>query len=273
MPDSKYNTYINLLKTRQDKYGFIETDTCDSLGFTSLLGCVPETNISITAAFDSNTGMWHRRPLNYPECCPESSASTISKDMFVMLAWYIYFNKRLDLSEQIINYALNHWLVMGEADTFKDKIGRCLLSPGLLATFCEISYRLGGPNRWLIRNIPNLEDNKAVDFEAHLSVLHILLRNRLTNKFNNSDILQAQAKREPNNPLFAFAAGYIRKALKLLDNNKLWPEDRLPTTADRFEQWLPQRGEGKDWAPSEAQPPKVHSGADYLFLIWLINNY
>src|SRR5690606_36989106 len=64
--------------------------------------------------------------------------STISRDMLLGLAWYAWCNKRLDISEGVIKYALKNWGVMGEGDPARTNI-----MPNLFSTFCWISYRLG----------------------------------------------------------------------------------------------------------------------------------
>ena len=193
--------------------------------------------------------------------------------MVIGLAWHIYANKRLDLCEAFINYALRNFLVIGTANTLKTKLGTCLLTPGLLATYAEISYRLGGPNRWWLRYLPQYESAAVTGFEAHLSVLHLLLRKKLTGKVSVSDeqILLGHATSQPNNPLFQIAVGNANRAQVLLANEAWWPADRLPTTADRSEPWLLQRDYGEDWQPNPAaQPPKTHSGADFLFCYALL---
>jgi hypothetical protein len=271
----KYQTYLNLLPSVQGIGGFIHHDECDSLIFSGLLGCVPEANVKIDAAFDAATGLWHRRPLGYPECCPSSSASTISKDQLIGLAWYAYANKRLDISEHIVSYAISHWMIMGQAPALKDKLGSCLLTPGLLATYAEISYRLGGPNRWWLRNLPQWESSGVTGFQAHLSVLHILLRQKLTGSISSShvSILNAHVSRQPNNPLFNIAAGTpanLAIAELVLANETWWPSDRLPASTDRYEPWLTQRDFGSDWQPDH-DVPKIHSGGDFLFCCWLLN--
>ena len=230
--------------------------------------------MKIGAAFDDATETWRRRPTNYPECCPNGSASTISKDMLLGLAIFAYFNKRLDITEQVIKHALSHWLIMGEAVSLKDKLGRCLMTPGLLATYAEISYRLGGPNRWWLRYLPQWESAGVTDYQAHLSTLHILLRKKLTGKVrkSNQQILLNRATSQPNNPLFQIAVGNVNRAETLLANETWWPADRLPTTADRHEPWLIQRDYGPDWLPAPGEA-KTHSGGDFLFCYALLRGY
>ena len=182
MLEDKYKLYKYLLPEIQDKYGFTLSDECDSLLFSGLLGSVEGVDIHIDVAQDPSTGQWMRRPIMYPACwdCSnplstwqriklvlkhilatrkvdkvqisklfDQGGSSISRDMLLGLAWFAYFNKRLDISEQVIKYALSHYCVMGQGT-----ISRTLLTPGLLSTFAWISYRLGGPNRWWLRCIP-----------------------------------------------------------------------------------------------------------------------
>ena len=260
---TKYNKYLELLPQIQDEFGFVESQECDSLLFTSLLGCIPEVKINIDAAFDAKTGMWQRRPTNCP-CYPEHSASTISRDQLLGLAWYAYYNKRLDISESVIKYALKNKLVMGEGE-----LSRTLMTPSLLSTYCYISYRLGGPNRWWLRWIPDIESKHTEGYQAHLTVLHILLRNELTGKQKNTKILQYHADRQPLNPLFLIAINDKDTARDVLMQQEWFPNDRLPSSSDRKAQWLPMRDEGSDW--DSCREGKVHSGGDFLFCWWLLS--
>lgn len=269
----KFNKYVKLVKSAQDENGFIDTDHCDSLLFSGLLGSASNVFVNIKAAFDSKTGMWFRRPLSYPECFDcGGSASTISRDMLLGLAWFTWRNNRLDIAEQVVRYALSHWLIMGKAASLKDKIGRCFMVPGMLSTWAEISYRLGGPNRWWLRWVPQVESKSVTGFQAHLCVLHILLRKEVTGHLSRrmERVLESHAQRQPNNPLFQYAVGNYDDAETLLLNEKWWPSDRLPTRGDRKESWLVQRDYGTDWAPAEDRKEVEHHGADFLFVSSLV---
>lgn len=269
--DKKYKLYIELIKTVQNEAGFIEFSHCDSIGFSSLIGCVPDVKVNIDAAFDKVSGQWHRRPCDKP-CFPEHSKSTISRDMILMLLWYAYFNKRLDISEQIIKHALGNFGIMGQAVNFKTKIGRCLISPALLSTAAWVSYRLGGPSRPWLRWLPVSPADHVTGFQAHLTVLHVLLRNKLTNKNSYKEVLESHYKRQPNNPLFALAAGDLNAAEAILADSNLWPDNRLPSNHDRKEPWLLQRDYGPSWQPDSTAAKHKHSGGDFLFCYWLLNS-
>lgn len=275
---SKYKQYINLIKTRQDQSGFIESTHCDSLLFSGLVGCVPEVKVYIDDAM-GEYGQWFRTPiytkgqLDFTKECfnCEKSSSTISKDMLIGLLYFAYYNRRLDITEGLIRYALRNLGIMGKAKDLKTLLSRCLISPGLLGTAAWISYRLGGPSRPWLRLLPMSPSKHVTGFQAHLAVLHILLKNKLTNENNYKDILNYHYNRQPNNPLFAIASGHHSAAKAILANPKLWPDDRLPTNRDRAESWLVQRDFGPDWKPQTDKELTVHSGGDYLFLIWLLS--
>ena len=265
--DKKLKLYRKLLATKQDQFGFIESHECDSLLLTGLIGCVPGVKVDIDRAYDEFTGMWHRRSVCKP-CYPDHSKSTISRDMLLGLAWYVYYNKRLDISEQIVKYALKNCMKMG-----KGNLSRIFIMPSLLATYAWISYRLGGPNRWWLRWVPADFDKLQTGFQAHLQVLHISLRNILSRKISKSrqKMLDQQALRCPNNALFQVLAGHKDKARNLVSQQtNIWPNNRLPSSVDRKEPWIFQRDEGSDWQPDK--PGREHSGGDYIFIRWLIDN-
>jgi hypothetical protein len=155
---------------------------------------------------------------------------------------------------------------MGEGSPTKT-----LITPGLLSTYAWISYRLGGPSRWWLRHFPQMESKSATGFEAHLSVLHILLRNELTGKPNKyRKLLEFQADRQPQNALFQYAAGRVDKAYTILRNEQYFPSNRLPTLADRDTEWLWTVDYGIDYQPS--QNNTVLSGGDFLLVFCLLNN-
>jgi hypothetical protein len=255
--NSKINLYKELLIS--DKDGFIDSEHCDSLLFSALVGCVPGIKVDIDEAFNGKT--WERRQCKNP-CFPEHSKSSISRDMLLGLAWYAYYNKRLDISESVIKYALSNSFVMGEGLK-----SRTIITPGLLATYATISYKLGGPNRFWLRWIPGGITKGQTGYQAHLQVLHgLLLKNiNKTNKYDK--VLEDYYQKSPNNPLFTIASNHKKEAEASLMNEAWWPNDRLPTSKDRKPQWLMERDES-EWAPSD--DGKIHPGADFVFASWLL---
>lgn len=302
--ESKVALYLELLPQTQDPAGFIESQECDSLLFSGLLGCVPGVQLDIRKAFNWTDGTWHRRPLGLKPCCdcwnpsenlpwynrllnlwnhlkndhrydPDSwveilryrGGSTISRDMLTGLAWYAWANSRRDIAESVVQYALAHWGVMGSGDPARTNI-----MPGLLATFAWISFKLGGPSRAWLRWIPADFGSVQMGYQGHLQVLHVLLRSQIVGRISDKDqrLLTAQFNRQPGNALYAFAAGALNEARSLLEDVGYWPEHRLPTSGDRAEQWLFQRDDGADWQPDIADPDRVYSGGDFLFVYWLL---
>lgn len=249
----------------QDKYGFIYSEDCDSLLFTGLVGCVPGVAVHIDAARSAKTDMWQRRPCDKP-CYPAHSKSSISRDMLLGLLYFAYFNKRLDIIEHVIKYALSNYLIMGQG-----VLSRTLMTPGLLATYAWASYRLGGPSRPWLRWVPVSPSAKVDDFQAHLAVLHALLRDILTGKLTqaHNKLYEVKAKAQPENALFQYAAGNIDKVYTILNNEQYFPSDRLPNRSDRKSPWLWERDFGPNYQPTSEN--KIYSGGDYLFVYWLLN--
>ena len=268
----KFNTYLQLLPSVQDHYGFVQSDECDSLIFTGLTGSVAGAHIKdITAAYDSYKDQWHRRPLEWPCYMGGYSSSTISRDQLLGLAWYCWRNKRLDIAEKIVRRALRCVGKMGEGN-----LNPIMMSPGLFATYCWICYKLGGSNYWWARWFPaDMGSKKLQGYQAHLQVIHRLLRSELTGKVTDKDkeIYTHHAKRQILNPLFQYLAGNVDKAVELLLHKVWWPEGRLPTKADRAEPWLIQRDfAAHDWEPAKNRLDKIHCGGDFLFIADLILN-
>jgi hypothetical protein len=268
--DAKNLNYLTLIKSQQDADGFIESQECDSILFSGLVGCIPGVQVNLDAAFDTASGQWHRRPCSKP-CFPEHSKSTISKDMLLGILWYAYHNKRLDISEKIIQTAIGNFGIMGQAVNLKTLLGRCLISPSLLGTAAWVSYRLGGPSRPILRAIPQVESKDLIGYQAHLSVLHVMLRNELTGKQGNKDVLEHHYARNNYNPLFCLATGRDDEAGIALMNGAFWPTRTLPTTRDRREPWLLQRDFDQSWTPDYTSAYKIHSGGDFLFCYWILN--
>lgn len=272
----KYNKYKEMIKNQaQDGDGFIEWSHCDSLLFTGLLCSSPDFHACIDEAYDGE--FWHRRSLNQPrcfdmeKCVGTGSASSISRDMLVGLAWYCWYNRRGDIAEKIVQHAMKNYGFMGKAAELKVKIGRCQIMPPLFATFCWISYKLGsGPMRPWALWVPADLGTKEDDYPAHLQVLHIMLRTDICGWSwpQEKGILQYHAKRRPENPLYQVAVGNKKEALDILTREDWWPSDRLPTNEDRKTHWIPMR-EPKDWKPNPRGKSETWSGGDLAFVYWL----
>lgn len=269
--EEKYDRYKEMIKGHQDEHGFIITERCDSLLFSSLLSC-SLNNVNIKAARDSQ-GWWHRRPLSYPNCFPNSSASSISRDMITGLIWYLYFNKDLTAAEETLELYKKHSFVMGQGDP-----SRLILMPGLEATIASIIYKLGGKSRWFTRHQRQTYPKNLTGYEVHLLVLHALLISRLSGHIRSNvlDSFKAYAEKNPCNALHQFAYslyidGNMNMVTELLLNEGWWPTDRLPTNRDRDSEWLTSRDCDYGYSPSpNPSPIKEFTGGDFIFVAWLV---
>lgn len=301
-----------LPEQQEPRSGFIEHRHCDSVMFSGFIGSVPGVKVDLIQAFNEKKGTWHRKPLHMGECYNANHPrnllpfrtrlfnalqfiyqqvtlgnnlnfgyigkkilfkenSTISRDMLTGIAFYAWYNKRPDIAESVIHYAMNNWGIMGEGD-----LSRLNIMPNLFSTYCWISYKLGGPSRPWARWLPADANVLGVTgFRAHLQVMHILLRQDITGKkFSKGElrVLNHHADRQPRNALFQAAAGRFEEAIRCLEDETIYPQDRLPTQADRYEPWITIRdADIRDWAPTNGvNTYHTHSGGDFLFDFWML---
>ena len=268
----KFELYQQLIEPHQDENGFLYTDKCDSLLFTSLVGvALPQYRVTIEAAIDGN-GQWFRRPNK--DCLEKSeSKSSISRDMLLGLYYYIWKHKRLDLAEDLYQYGLDHNWVMGDHDGSVEGVSRVILSPPMISTLAEMIYKLGGQNHIFSRNLPVAWEMRKTGFRSHLLALHLILRKKVFQKLsrNGQNVLRQLYIREPNNPLFAIGINKCQEAANILLNEKWWPSERLPTTIDRCAEWLPEQRFEK-WEPC-TDKVEIHTGGDLLFIYQLLKEF
>ncbi len=285
--DDRRWKYITLGNQVQDSDGFIEFKEADCLMF-SCLYAVGGAKVKIYRAQDS-AGRWYRKPLSYKGWYPKETASTISRDMMMGVLWYLFMEQDTDALLATYRYGYkNHW-IMGEGD-----VARIYFTPALQATLADIilsnpmaSIRLSRLERihcWFLSKKPQNWPTNLKGYQLHLNLLHVALRGLIHKHIDNAmlSVIENAAVSDPENPLaIALYAQYVDGdadfALKMLLNEELWPAQRLPTSADRKEQWLPQRSYrtesgtlNPDWLPSWAIPPHVHSGGDLMFVSKLI---
>lgn len=262
----KHELYSELCQsTEMDKNGFVDYKYCDSLLFSCLTNIGIGKKFNVRAAQDKS-GAWLRRPLEHGSCWPEGSGSSISRDMFTGLIFYIWRSKDLDLANELFDYGQKNNWIMGQGD-----VARIYFTPRLQATLSEIIYRLGGKNRFIRRHIPQMF-TKTEGFAAHLDVLHMRLREELLGKQIYKKMYKYHANRQPQNPLFKILAGQYQSALNLLLDDKYFPNNRLPNTKDRRESWITQRDmDNWHYAPVPEDEPTVnHHGGDFLFASHLL---
>ena len=249
--------------TQDPNSGFIMSEHGDSLLFSGLAGCGGIT-VHLTAARDED-GAWHRQPLALPQ---EDAASSISRDQLLGVLWYVWRYRRLDIAQDLWDYGVkNHW-VMGTGDA-----ARTMLEPGLQGTLALLIEALGG-HSYFATTMPQLWNKGCIGYEAHLQVLHILLRGEIMGYIDSSQlsVLTAHNLRQRLNPLFDIACarytdGNCQRTIRVLLDEHYWPANRLPAGSDRIEPWLVQRDHGPSWLPGEGG---VWSGCDLLFVASLL---
>lgn len=275
---NKIENYISIMESDPfvfDKYGFIESEHCDALLFTGLIGAIGR-RVMILAARD-NTGAWHRRSTDRL-CYPAHSKSSISRDMLLGLIWYIWRNKNLELANDLWDYGIKNSWIMGEGLP-----SRIYFTPGLQATLAEIIFKLGGKNHLLARSLPQTWTGSNTGYQAHLEILHIMLRGELYGYITSpmlKSLKDMGVSLKGKNTLNTIALSrytkrdltpYHKTALNDVLSEQYWPNDRLPTESDRKTRWIPEMEidgnlPGKDSA-------KEFSGGDLLFCANILLNY
>lgn len=266
----KFVVYKELTREYANQFDGFVSDSCDSLLFSGLYAATDSSKVDLSLALDES-GKWHRRPLSLGPCYPDNSGSEISRDMFIGLFWGIWRAKNLSLAEQIAEYGeANNW-IMGEGD-----VSRTALSPALASTLYKMIASLGGKRHESKEIFPIVFD-KVKGFEAHLQVLHMLLRAQIDGGAEPEYIkaFKYHAERQPENALFQAAYhryedGDYSVPMGVLMDETHWPINRLPDGREHCEFWLWQRDNGDDWEPCDA--PK-HSGADWIFAYQVIRGY
>lgn len=298
--NKKYSLYLNLSGS-----GWIPDTKCDGLLFNSL-AAMAGRDVDIASAQDKiDVGKWYRSPSH--DCYPDNSGSTISRDMFTGLLYWIWQTQRLDLVEKIVSYGKNHrnWLghwVMGEGPESRTAIRR-----NMQGTIMEMMFQLGGLDS-STRRAKQGWNPAMKGYGAHLQALHLHLRHTMTGKLSSYEkmVLAAQARMHNENAIILAVSGDRKGAAKVLLDERYFPADRLPTSADRcsfyiFERDRTRRGlfypdkDGcitylkdygnkvtecgltepasrkylnDDWAPCSRG--KTHSGIDFLFAASLV---
>lgn len=298
---AKAALYLEHAAEAADEWGFLY-GKCDSLEFTAISAAVGYA-VDLHQA-EGGRGQWFRHALH--DCYdldgqPGGSASDISGDMLLGLAWFAWNTGDRDLAVGVIDYGKAHFWRMGRGDVF-----RTVMRPGLIWTYYEIAKKLGAnpgpaPTAAELNSVLELsiaEENAAwplrggvaplaeaalspTGYEADLEVMHTLLDAHVNCGASDAQVatLRRQAERQPRNAFFQasyhlYADGDQTVAYSVLDDETLFPSDRLPTRRDRCEMWLWHRDEGDDWAacPFDADVDRPHAGMDLRWALAVADN-
>ena len=256
-----------------DKYLFYRASSkdwfsgCDGLLHTCIGqvagGC---SSAKITDAEDSQEpGRWYRSPSQ--DCYPEGAASDISKDMMMGLALWCSVYRCYAVAARTLRRALLHGGNMGRPWFL---ISRTLMSPALLYYFFLLSKpgrKVGLLGRLLLAAnhiFPQLT------YRAHLQVLSILILARAEGGLNPISIrlLDKLIAFNPGNALFHAIRGNQAECKAILENETLFPSDRLPTSKDHYIDYLWSRdpiSNINDFLPEGGETVTIHPGTDLLF--------
>jgi hypothetical protein len=266
--EQKAVLYRQLITQEQGPSGFIESQACDSLLFSSL-AATAGVNVNVQAA-EVSSGRWLRRPSSMPECFSNGlSRSTISRDQLLGVLWWAYRTRNIPVIERLWNYGKARDWFMGDDNAS----GTHTLMTPLVPLLSRLRNNLNGKSLdtgWSSLPLAAETDQWKTGFEAHLQVLQLLLDKQFRGGYTLPAlaVIENHAERQPNNPLFQYASGNVAGAVDLLLEESIWPADRLPESQDRFSPWVLERDDGPDWQPGGE--PKKHSGADLLFMVYLI---
>lgn len=237
-------------------------DKCDSLGFTALAKIAGGAQDADIYQAEGEPGRWYRSPEH--DCYDlGQSKSDISKDMFTMLFPYLYLKSDKQNLQEIYDYGKANGWIMG-----RGYISRTLMTPAMIWTLqkmLNLNYQVN-PN--------SSEKTVKAGFEKHLDAISLFTKALIGGGLDPIQYEQIRKYSEENQKNALFVALYRKyrdgnqaQAIEILLDESLFPSDRLPTSADRCEEYLWQRDDGADWQPCDQG--KVHDGTDFLFAAYV----
>lgn len=257
----KVTEYRSLNAGVADQFGYVHSK-CDGVGFTALCkiggGC-PMANIF--ASEDILTpGRWYRYPTH--DCFPLESRSDDSNDHAIMRMLYFYVDNHRDVALRELSYLRSTGFELGRNDGSKEgKEATDFAYPVLLNQLAGRSTFITAIN--------------TTGYINHLFALYALLDAELAGHMDPTALLAIRGlvKSQPRNAIYQailhkYTDGDQTAAIAVLLDESLFPAHRLPTSADRCEEYLFQRDDGSDWKP--CSEGRVHSGTDLLFASWVI---
>jgi hypothetical protein len=260
--------YCELSNTLFEEKGFI-VGKCDGLLFAALhnLSC----GFPDLGPFQGEPGQWFRsieQDCFIPPDQNNGADSQLSKDMLQGL-----FLQQAKIGDRqgvkdFLNFTKEHDNYFCEAKDLPTKLSKCLLPPTTWKIMIDFT-----------KAESNLADRTlaAEGFEAHLKVLRQLQIGVVYGAISKLglEILQGQAERQPNNPLYVasynqFLEGDMTGAAELLLAQ--CPADRLPNNHEDYcSDYKYQRDETPgDWEPCPEEPRVDHFGTDCAFAATVI---
>lgn len=272
--DTKVVVYRELIKTRQDNDGFVDTYQCNSLQ-RSGLAAAAGLPVRLSAAEEPvHPGRFFRRPTTYAECFgAKESRSTISPDDLLGLFWGAHTTRDLALLERVWAYGSSRTWFMGDDDAGGV---HTLLKPRQVALLAAVIHKLGGKDHVERRyHAPGYAQCQG--YECALQVYEITLRGEVEGGLTNAErgALKQAADRQRENPLtqaayHLYTDGEQSIARDLLLRLPRYPADHLPASADVCDPWPVQRDDDDASLSPCPSEHRTHSGGDFLFTYRLI---
>ena len=252
----KKQAYLDEFSFHQDSDGWILAGDCDAALFSGLASAFAPS-VALLRARDEG-GKWYRRPSK--DCYPNHSGSSISRDMLVGIMFGLYFQGDIDALDSMRRYGKANKWVMGSGS-----LDRTFFTPN----FQDTLYRLSGKD---YKGPPYLWVDPIKDHQRHVVALNIILRGEAQKKIDDSmfSVLGQLLKSDPDNALFQygyhrFSDGDQRNAIKILSDETLFPQDG--PGGERCRRWLWERHFSKR---NSCPTPEVNTGADFLFMMFLL---
>jgi hypothetical protein len=271
----KYETYRRLYSGALDKAGFVPG--CDGLLFTSLLVASGLNQDISQAESKTEPGRWYRSADH--DCYPTGqSRSSISRDMLLGLSLALWQTGDAAAVERLLQFSEQNKGILGDAIDGEELAGAATMSPSLLSLYSELDYRFSGRTSVNRGYFPELGRN-FVGFEAHLMALRLILKSSLYGGLIDTDFnrIAEQIPTQPQNALFqtiyhAFTDGDGTLAADILLNEKYFPSNALPGSAQRCELYLWQRDQNSDdWLPCSDEN-LTFPAVDFFWVYALLNS-
>lgn len=280
----KRDFYIEQATKLTDEYGWLDFG-CDGLLHNSI-AAFSGFPVSPTLAKDAE-GKWYRTPGKDCYRPDVENSTSISKDMFNGLMLWAYASKDLQTLKDLYQYGDDHNWIMGDANTALETIARVTFSPEMVLRLKKMIESLQ-PN--LTGVIFEESDEGLIilreTFEAHLHVISILQKSMINGGITDNElaVLEAYTKRQPYNAFFQAMFhkfnpndGNQERAINILMDASLFPNDRLPESKDRCSEYIWSHDEQQRIGQSEKffwkpcpDESKVHPGTDLMFVAKLL---
>ncbi len=272
---AKYESYKRLYTSALDRAGFVEG--CDGLLFTSLLVASGLNQDIKQAESTAEPGRWYRSAAH--DCYPTGqSRSDISRDMLLGLSLALWQKSDGASVNRFLLFSQKNKGVLGGAIDGEELAGAATMSPSLLSLYSELDFLLNGRTSANRGYFPEL-GKTFVGFEAHLMSLRLILKSALYKGLiaSDFDLIANQVALQPKNALFqtiyhAFTDGNGNAAADILLDEKYFPANALPGSAQRCELYLWQRDQNsKDWQPC-ASENQTFPPVDFFWVYALLTN-